>query len=181
MLLEPTKLTGLFVGNLAPLSNDLGDLTRFYCNKEFKKIGMDNPISQINKTFTYETGSIRGMHYQIYPFKEDKIVSCIKGEIFDVAIDIRKDSSTFLQYHAEILSDKNNKNMCIPKGFAHGFQSLSDCCEVLYFHTEYYSSRYERGIRWDEKLININWPLTPSKISDRDMRHEIITKDFQGI
>jgi dTDP-4-dehydrorhamnose 3,5-epimerase len=174
-------MDGLFIGKRNPISNGLGDLTRFYCNEELKKIGINSSICQINKTLTNKIGSIRGMHFQLYPYQEDKIVSCLKGIIFDVAIDIRRNSSTFLNYHAEILSEKNNKFMCIPKGFAHGFQSLSDCCEVLYFHTEFYSSKFERGIRWDDKSININWPLAPSKISERDMKHKIITKEFQGI
>ena len=121
------------------------------------------------------------MHFQLNPYQEDKIVSCINGEIFDVAVDIREDSPTFLNYYGEILSHENNKSMCIPKGFAHGFQSLSSDCEVLYFHTEFYSSKFERGLRWDDQLLKIDWPLPVTNLSERDMGHKLLNKSFKGI
>ena len=178
---DPTELDGLFIANRSPLCNDLGDLTRFYCQKELKSIGINDSIAQINQTLTYKTGSIRGMHFQFPPYAEDKMVSCIRGEIFDVAVDIRKNSSTFLHYHAEILSKENNKSMCIPKGFAHGFQSMSNDCEVLYLHTEFYSSKLEKGLRWNDPLIGIEWPLTATNISTRDVGHELLDKNFKGV
>ncbi len=178
---DSTNLDGLFVANRHPLCNDLGGLTRFYCQKELESIGINNSIAQINQTLTNETGSIRGMHFQLHPYAEDKIVSCIRGEIFDVVVDIRKNSPTFLQCHVEILSKDNNKSMCIPKGFAHGFQSMTDDCEVLYFHTEFYSSKFEKGLRWDDPLIDIEWPLTVTNISKRDTGHELLDIFFKGV
>jgi len=178
---ESTDLDGLYVATRFPLDNKLGDLTRFYCQDEFKKIGIYDSIVQINQTLTNKKGSIRGMHFQFYPFTEDKIVSCTKGMIFDVAVDIRKDSPTFLQHYAQILSKDNHKSMCIPKGFAHGFQSMSSSCEVLYFHTQFYSAEFEHGLRWNDQSISIDWPLPVSNISKRDQRHDLIDQSFNGI
>ena len=142
------------------------------CFKEdenlFKKNWLERKICQINLSMTREKGSIRGMHYQIKPFQECKLIRCLKGKVWDVVIDLRKDSKTYKQWISiELCSSKNNA-IFIPEGCAHGFQSLKDNCELLYIHSNNYNPSFERGIRWDDSSINISWPLELSQISDRD-------------
>ena len=163
------------------ISDHRGFLSRLYCQEEFKLMGLHKPIHQINQTFTKKIGAVRGLHYQLPPFAETKIVSCIKGEILDVAVDLRKDSPTYLKWHAEVLSEKNQKTFLIPEGFAHGFQTLSNDCELIYLHTAAYSQPHERGLNYTDKKINISWPLDISEISDRDQSHPMLEDDFEGI
>ena len=176
-----TSIEGLKVVQRKPNPDDRGFLSRLYCVDDFKLMGVHKPISQINHTLTNRMGVIRGMHYQLPPFAEVKLVSCIKGEIFDVAVDLRKDSPTYLKWHAELLNEKNQNSFLIPEGFAHGFQTLSNDCELIYLHTAPYSNEHERGINYADKKINISWPLDISEISDRDQSHPMIEDDFEGI
>jgi dTDP-4-dehydrorhamnose 3,5-epimerase len=174
-------INGLKAIQRKPITDDRGFLSRFYCLEEFKIMGVNKSISQINQTLTKKTGAVRGMHYQIPPYAETKLVSCIKGEIFDVAVDLRKDSPTYLKWHAEILSAKNQKSFLIPEGFAHGFQTLSADCELIYLHTAPYSKEHERGLNCADKKINIVWPLEITEISERDRNQPMIQDDFEGI
>jgi dTDP-4-dehydrorhamnose 3,5-epimerase len=122
------------------------------------------------------------MHYQYPPKSEVKIVICLRGRVFDVAVDLRKGSQTFLGWHGEELSEDNNSGMYIPKGFAHGFQALEEHCELLYFHTEYYLPEFEGGVRYDDEAINIQWPRQPKNVSQRDMSHpKIHLTEFGGL
>ena len=130
---------------------------------------------------TSKKGTVRGMHFQYPPHAETKLVSCFRGKVFDVAVDLRKDSPTFLQSHAEILSNENLKTFLIPEGFAHGYQTLSDDCEMLYFHTANYVKEAEKGFNSTDPLLRIKWPLKISQISSRDKSHPSITSEFQGI
>lgn len=171
---------GLKVIQRNPIVDARGFFERLFCVEEFFNHGCSFQISQINHTYTARKGSIRGMHYQVAPFSEIKLVSCLKGEVWDVAIDLRKNSPTFLQWHAEILSADNAKSLFIPHGFAHGFQTLSDDCELVYLHSTFYNSEYERGVNPLDPVVNINWPLAISEISDRDSKHRML-QDFQGI
>tara|TARA_Y100000389_G_C17416476_1_gene494027 strand:- start:940 stop:1500 length:561 start_codon:yes stop_codon:yes gene_type:complete len=161
--------------------DERGYLTRIFCLDELKSTQVFDKIKQINITFTKSKGTIRGLHYQSYPYAETKIVSCIKGEIFDVIVDLRKESTTFLKVHTVILSKKNQKSLLIPKGFAHGFQSLEDNCELLYFHSENYNPEYENGILYNDKKLNIKWPLSKSIISKRDHKLPLILNSFKGL
>jgi dTDP-4-dehydrorhamnose 3,5-epimerase len=176
-----TSIEGLKVVQRKPINDDRGYLSRLYCDDDFKLMGVHKPISQINHTLTNKMGAIRGMHYQLPPFAEVKLVSCIRGEIFDVAIDLRKNSPTYLKWHAEILSEKNQKSFLISEGFAHGFQTLTAKCELIYLHTAPYSKEHERGLNYADKSINIDWPLEIVEISDRDQTHPLIQSDFEGI
>ena len=176
-----TSIEGLKVVQRKPIADDRGFLSRLYCDDDFKLIGVHKPINQINHTLTNKMGAIRGMHYQLPPFAEVKLVSCIRGEIFDVAIDLRKNSPTYLKWHAEILSEKNQKSFLISEGFAHGFQTLTAKCELIYLHTAPYSKEHERGLNYADKSINIDWPLEIVEISDRDQTHPLIQADFEGI
>ncbi|MFX1594266.1 MAG: dTDP-4-dehydrorhamnose 3,5-epimerase family protein, partial [Promethearchaeota archaeon] len=126
-------------------------------------------------------GTIRGMHFQYPPKAEIKIVKCISGSVYDVAIDLRKDSSSFLKWHAEVLSDKNMKLLYIPEGFAHGFQTLENNTEICYFVTEFYYPEYEGGIVYNDPKINIKWPLEMTNISDKDREIKLLNDDFKGI
>jgi len=179
--LVDTLITDIKIVQRKPISDDRGFLSRLYCQDDFKLMGFNKPISQINQTLTKKKGAVRGLHYQLAPFAEAKLVTCIKGEIFDVAVDLRRDSPTYLSWHAEVLSENNHKSFLIPEGFAHGFQTLSDDCELIYLHTAPYSKEHERGLNYADKKLDINWPLEISEISDRDQTHTMIKDDFEGI
>ena len=179
--LVDTPITDLKIVQRKPISDDRGFLSRLYCQDDFKLMGINKPISQINQTLTKKKGAVRGLHYQLAPFAEAKLVTCIKGEIFDVAVDLRRDSPTYLSWHAEVLSENNHKSFLIPEGFAHGFQTLSDDCELIYLHTAPYSKEHEKGLNYADKKLDINWPLEISEISDRDQTHTMIKDDFEGI
>jgi dTDP-4-dehydrorhamnose 3,5-epimerase len=135
----------------------------------------------MNHSFTKQKATIRGMHYQLPPFSEIKLVRCIAGAVYDVIIDLRKDSTTFLQWFGVELSAQNKKMIYIPQGFAHGFQALSDDCELIYHHSQFYTPGAEGGIKYDDKRVSINWPLTVTSISERDNQHPLLDKNFKGI
>jgi dTDP-4-dehydrorhamnose 3,5-epimerase len=179
--LVDTPITDLKIVQRKPISDDRGFLSRLYCQDDFKLMGFNKPISQINQTLTKKKGAVRGLHYQLAPFVEAKLVTCIKGEIFDVAVDLRRDSPTYLSWHAEVLSENDHKSFLIPEGFAHGFQTLTDDCELIYLHTAPYSKEHERGLNYADKKLDINWPLKISEISGRDLTHTMIKDDFEGI
>jgi len=175
-----TKIENLFVLRRIPISDERGYLERMYCPDDLAAILGDRKIKQINRTLTKSKGSLRGLHYQHPPNAELKIVNCIKGTIFDVAVDLRKRSPTFLHWHAQILSEKNHESLVIPEGFAHGFQTLSCDCELLYFHTEKYTPSLEGGINALDPTLHIDWPLPESIRSQRDLNLPDIS-EFEGI
>ncbi|HEE9005555.1 TPA: dTDP-4-dehydrorhamnose 3,5-epimerase, partial [Campylobacter jejuni] len=148
-----TCIEGVYIIKPKPICDERGYFERYFCTNDFEEIGMKKPIIQINHSKTIGKGSIRGMHYQIPPFCETKIVRCLKGSILDVAIDIRKNSPTFLQYFSIELNEVNNKYLYIPEGFAHGFQVLSDEAEILYLVTQEFNSSADRGINPFDKAI----------------------------
>jgi len=160
--------------------DDRGVFSKIYCQSELEKFGWTFPISQINFSVTMEKGTVRGMHSQKKPYGEYKLVSCVRGEIFDVAIDLRLNSKTFLQWHGEILSAENNKSLLIPDGFAHGFQVLSDVAQLIYVHSEKYVPEYELRINPKDPLINIVWPLPISVMSSLDSSTKFLTHDYAG-
>ena len=176
-----TPLTGLYKVEHKPIEDLRGFFSRFFCAEEFKEIGFNQPVAQMNHTLTKQKGAVRGMHYQNSPYTETKIVTCIRGKIFDVAVDVRKDSPTFLQYHAEILSEDNQSSLYIPDGFAHGFQTLTDNCELLYIHSCSYNADAESAINVLDTKLDIEWPLKITDISDRDKNHLMIDSRFEGI
>jgi len=176
-----TKLQGLYVINPKPKKDDRGYFKRLYCIEEFKELGIDKPIKNINSSFTKQKGTIRGLHFQYPPFQEVKIIMSLKGSIYDVAVDIRKNSPTFLQWHSEILDDKSRKIFLIPEGFAHGFQTMENNVEILYLHTNFYSKEYESGINYKDQTLNIKWPLNVTMVSERDKNHNFISLDFKGV
>lgn len=181
MIFSPTSLQGSYLIDLEPYQDDRGWFARFYCKNEFKKIGHEKEWVQLNHSVTHKRGSLRGMHFQKAPYSEIKMVKCIAGAVFDVIIDLRKSSKTFLHWFGAELSAANKRMLYIPEGFAHGFQCLTDNCELIYHHTEFYTPGAEGGIPYDEPFINIKWPLTISEISPRDESHPYLDENFKGI
>jgi dTDP-4-dehydrorhamnose 3,5-epimerase len=180
MIFSPTFLPGSFIIEPDVLTDDRGWFARFYCKNEFKEIGHEKEWVQLNHSVTNKKGTIRGMHYQVQPFREIKMVKCIAGAVYDVLIDLRKDSSTFLKWFGAELSAKNRKMLYIPEGFAHGFQCLEDNCELIYHHSEFYTPNSEGGIRYNDPVINIEWPLPVTIISPRDQSHPWLDENFKG-
>lgn len=182
MNIKQTPLQDAFVVEPEPVTDDRGLFARVFCQNELESILNGNKsIVQINHSLTRQKGAIRGMHFQYPPKAEIKMVRCITGEVFDVMIDLRKNSSTFLKWHGEILSSENMKMMYIPEGFAHGFQTLEENCELLYLHTEFYSPEHEGSVCYDDPKIGIKWPLEVTEISDKDKRYPFLPQDFGGI
>jgi dTDP-4-dehydrorhamnose 3,5-epimerase len=128
-----------------------------------------------------KAGTVRGMHYQHPPYAEMKLVACLRGQGFDVAVDLRKDSPTFLRWHGEVLSENNYRTFCIPEGFAHGFQTLTENCELIYFHTAAYSPAAEAGLNALDPRLAIDWPNSVTERSPRDQSHSMLSPNFQGI
>ncbi|MBS1749965.1 MAG: dTDP-4-dehydrorhamnose 3,5-epimerase [Bacteroidetes bacterium] len=181
MIFTPTPLNGSYVIEPEQYTDNRGWFARYYCKKEFGAIGHEKEWVQMNHSFTAKKGTIRGMHYQVAPYQEIKMIRCIAGAVFDVIIDLRSGSPTFLHWFGVELSAQNKKMIYIPEGFAHGFQSLCDHVELLYHHSEYYTSGAEGGVRYNDPGFTIEWPLALSMISDRDSAHPFIDNNFKGI
>jgi dTDP-4-dehydrorhamnose 3,5-epimerase len=176
-----TGLQGLRLVQRQRLEDPRGFLSRFFCAEELAEAGFDRPIAQINHTLTHRRGSVRGMHFQHPPHAEDKLVSCLRGEVFDVAVDLRRGSPTFLRWHGEVLSARNALSLLIPRGFAHGFQTLDDAAELLYLHSTPYVAAAEGALNVRDPALAIDWPLAFSDLSKRDASHPFIAADFTGL
>lgn len=176
-----TPLAGLQSVERLRLEDHRGFLARLFCAEEFAAAGFAMSVAQINQTLTRQTGAVRGMHYQLLPFAEMKLVTCIRGRVFDVAVDLRAGSPTFLQWHGEILSPDNRHALAIPQGFAHGFQALDSDCELLYLHSAPYRPDAERALNALDARLGIEWPLPISDMSDRDRGHAVLSEFFTGI
>lgn len=168
MIFKKTKIKSLYIIEPESKKDERGNFVRIFCEEELAKKGLAFDIKQINQSLTKKRGTIRGMHFQKEPKSEGKIVQCLKGEIYDVAADLREDSQTYGQWVAQELTENNKKMFFIPKGFAHGFQTLSDNCEVQYFMSEFYSPEYSDGVRWDEPIFKIKWPIKNPILSEKD-------------
>ena len=179
--IQSTRLEGLCVIQRKAIGDDRGFLSRLFCQEELAAAGWVWPIRQINHTATATSGTVRGMHFQIPPKAEAKLVSCIRGAVWDVAVDVRKDSPTFLQWHAEELSATNLRALLIPPGFAHGFQTLQPDSELIYLHSEAYDSDLERALNPQDPMLAIPWPHDFSNISPRDLGHPMLGADFSGV
>jgi dTDP-4-dehydrorhamnose 3,5-epimerase len=169
MFFKPLQLSGAFLIEPEPIEDERGFFARTFCKDEFKKHGIDFSCVQCNISYNRKKGTLRGMHYQAAPHEEAKIVSCIRGAIYDVIVDIRPGSPTYKKWHAEELSAKNHAMLYVPKGFAHGFQALEDDAEVFYMMGEYYDEGSARGMRWDDGAFGIQWPVPQTIISPKDL------------
>ena len=176
-----TPLPGLKLVRRQKLGDARGFLSRLFCAEELVAAGWSGPIAQINHTHTARQGTVRGLHFQHPPHAEVKLVSCLRGEVWDVAVDVRQGSSTFLRWHAEHLSADNGHALLIPKGFAHGFQALSDDAELLYCHSAAYAAQAEVGLNALDERLAVTWPLPIAELSARDAGHARISDEFKGV
>ena len=181
LLTKVTPLAGLFLVSRSRVEDQRGYLSRVFCAEELAPFGWTQSVAQINHTKTKLRGTVRGLHYQRQPHSEAKLVSCLRGEVWDVAIDLRPVSPTYLQWHAQLLTSENGLALLIPPGFAHGFQALSDDVELLYCHSTPYTPAAEAGINPQDPLLAINWPLPVICMSARDKSHPFIQFDFEGV
>ncbi|MFA5158885.1 MAG: dTDP-4-dehydrorhamnose 3,5-epimerase family protein [Candidatus Omnitrophota bacterium] len=176
-----TPIPALKLIQRKPHKDVRGYLERLFCLEELQPLVLNKNITQINHTLTARKGTVRGLHFQNPPHAETKFISCLRGKVFDVAVDVRHSSPTFLKWHAEILSAKNHKTLAIPEGFAHGFQALTANCEMLYFHTANYHPESEKGLHAQDPRLAIKWPLTITELSERDSAYPMIGPDFTGV
>ncbi len=181
MKFTETNLSGLFVIDVEAHRDERGEFFRTFCKREFKATGEVKEFVQCNHSVNIKKGTIRGMHYQVPPFGECKLIRCIRGAVFDVAVDLRQSSPTFLQWFGLELSERNRKMIYIPEGFAHGFQTLSDHAELLYQHTSFYEPSAEGGIRYSDKAIDIRWPLAEGSVSLKDKNYPLLDLNYTGI
>ncbi len=168
MIFTETKLKGAFIIELERLEDERGFFARTWCQKEFEAHNLNYRLFQANISFNKKKGTLRGMHYQIAPYEETKLVRCTSGAIFDVIIDLRPDSSTYKQWLGVELTSENHKMLYVPENFAHGFQTLQDNTEVTYQVTQFYSPESERGIRYNDPMFGVNWKIDVQIISDKD-------------
>jgi len=180
-IIEQMPIKGLSVIQRQPIGDKRGYLERMFCSDELRMIIGQRNIVQINHTLSESAGTVRGMHYQRPPHAEMKLVSCLRGEVFDVAVDLRKESPTFLNWHAEILTRQNHRTFVIPEGFAHGFQTLTNDCELVYLHTAAYQPEAEAGVSARDVTLAIKWPMPITELSARDQQYPPISSDFFGI
>ncbi len=174
-------LIGLKLVERKSLGDSRGFLSRLFCSEELVIAGWSQPIAQITHTYTVKKGVVRGMHYQIPPYAEMKLVSCIEGQVWDVAVDLRFGSPTFLHWHAELLSAINNRSLLIPEGFAHGFQTLTDDVTLLYSHSAAHCTEAERALNAQDPRLAISWPLAITGTSSRDANHPMRDMKFKGV
>ena len=172
MIFSETRLAGSFIIELEKIKDERGFFARTWDKIKFSEMNLDSEFVQSSISLNKKKGTIRGMHYQTKPYQESKIVRCTKGKIFDVIIDLRPNSTTFKKWVSVELSEDNYKMMYIPKGFAHGYQTLDDYSEILYEISEYYKPECSKGIRWNDKEFNIQWPLKEIIISEKDKTFE---------
>ncbi len=175
-----TDIEDVFVIESIGFQDDRGSFSRVFCQNELKEVFTEK-IMQINYSVSDKKGTVRGLHFQYFPHDEIKMVKCIKGRVFDVVVDIRKGSKTFLQTYSLELSAKNQKMIYIPKGFAHGFQTLEDDSQLLYLHSNIYTPQEEGGLHVSDPLLEISWPLNIVNLSKRDTQHTFLDKNFKGI
>lgn len=181
MIFHETNLKGAYTIDLQPFRDERGLFARTYCQKEFEAIGHHKEFVQFNHSHTRHKGTLRGMHYQRPPHAETKLIRCIKGKVYDVIIDLRKDSPTFLKYLGVELSAQNMRMIYVPEGFAHGFQTLEDDTELIYHHTAFYVPEAEGGVRYNDPLINIKWPLPPTVLSEKDQKYPFLAAGYSGL
>ena len=181
LTIHKTPLAGLYIIETNAFIDHRGAFARWFCEDELKEIIGKRHIKNVNFSRTAKKGSIRGMHFQKPPKAEMKMVRCIKGRILDVVVDIRRDSPTYLQHFGVELSAENMKLFVIPEGFAHGFQSLEDDCEIMYLVTEFYAPEAEAGLRYSDPALKIEWPLPVADISAKDSAHPLITDEFEAV
>lgn len=178
MIFNETSLKGAYTIELEKRGDDRGFFARFFCVNEYDHYKLDKNIVQVNNSLSKDKGTLRGIHYQLPPKAETKVIRCIKGAVYDVIVDLRQNSQTFGKWFAKELNEENRTMMYVPKGFGHGFLTLTEDTEVLYLVTEFYAPDYEKGIRWNDPFFNIKWPFEPLVISSKDKNHPDFNKAY---
>lgn len=177
MKISPTKISGVSIIESAPNEDERGYFSRIFCEEELARAGISFAIVQASHSLTTKRGTLRGVHFQKEPKAEDKIIQCLRGKIYDVVVDLRKDSPTFGKWIAEELSEDNKKALFIPRGCAHGFQTLVDDCLVQYFMNEFYSPEHASGVRWDDPFFKIRWPIENPILSEKDKDWPLMSRE----
>jgi len=180
-MVRATHIDGVFTVKTRRHVDSRGSFARLFCEQELSEVIGGRRIVQINHSRTSRVGTVRGMHFQYPPHAEMKMVRCIKGRVWDVAVDLRADSPTFLHWYAVELSSENDRMLVIPEGFAHGIQALEPDSELFYLDTAFYTPAAEGGVRYNDPAIHIAWPVAPTDISDRDINHALLKPDYRGI
>ncbi len=181
LAITPTPFSDVYVIDTSAFVDNRGIFARWFCIQEMDEIMHGEQIVNVNFSKTVKKGAIRGMHFQFPPHSEIKMVRCIHGKIHDVVVDLRKNSPTFLQHFSIDLSEDNMKLLFIPKGFAHGFQTMEDNSEIMYLVTEFYDPNHESGLNPLDPSLNINWPEKLTDISDKDRNRPLINLNFSGV
>ena len=181
MKLVPTPLAGLHVVDTEPSGDARGRFERLFCEQDWAPLRTGLHFVQVNLSTTSQRGTVRGLHFQRAPAAEAKLIRCVRGHAYDVAVDLRAGSPTFLCWHAVELRADEPREVFIPEGFAHGFQALSDDVQLLYFHTAPWSPACEGGVRFDDPRLAIDWPLPPANVSARDRGHPLLDAGYAGL
>jgi len=168
MIISETPLQGAFIIEINRIGDERGFFGRSWCKREMQEAGLNAEIAQINRSLSHDKGTLRGLHFQISPYQESKMIRCTKGAIFDMIVDIRPDSETFLQWYGVELTQDNHKTLYSPEGFAQGFITLVDDAEITYLTSEFYAPGMDRGVRYDDPQIGIELPIDPVVVSDKD-------------
>jgi len=174
MIFNKTKIKDVYIIEPELKKDERGYFGRFFCKKELAKIGFNFDIAQISRSLINKKGTIKGLHFQKFPKSEDKVIQCIYGAIYDVAVDMRKDSRTYGQWVSVELTQDNKKMFLIPKGCVHGFQTLAENCEVQYFMSEFYSPEHESGAHWNDAFFSIKWPIKNPTLSKKDKNWPLV-------
>lgn len=179
--IDQTGIDGAVIVSSIRRGDDRGTFSRWFCEQELAPVLGGGRIVQANNSITVEPGSVRGMHFQHSPHGEKKLIRCLAGRVFDVVLDLRAGSPTFLQWRAVELAAGDDRALLIPEGCAHGFQVLEAGASLLYLHTAAYAPQAEGGVRYDDPRAAIAWPLPPCNLSERDLKHPLLAADFNGI
>lgn len=179
MIFTETKLKGAFILDVKKLEDERGFFGRSWCQREMEEHGLNANVVQANVSYNHKKGTLRGMHYQLSPYEETKLVRCTRGAIYDVIIDLRPESPTYKQWIGVELTADNYRMLFVPERFGHGFITLEDNTDVTYQVTQFYTPGAERGIRWNDPAFNIEWPIEPVIISEKDKVHPDYTNEFQ--
>ena len=174
MIFEPTPLEGAWIVSLDPIGDERGFFARAFCRREFEEHGIEANVVQCNTSFNKIAGTLRGMHYQADPASETKFVSCIRGRLYDVIVDVRPHSPTYLKHFGVELSAENKRMLLVPRNFAHGFLTLEPDTQAHYMVSEYYAPDFERGLRHDDPALGIEWPAPVNVISEKDQNWPLL-------
>lgn len=180
MIFHSTPLKGAYTVELEKRGDDRGFFARLFCEREFSDAGLESRFVQINNSLSSKKGTLRGMHYQLAPSSEVKVIRCVRGALFDAIIDLRPDSSTFGKWFGAELTAENRRMMYAPRGFAHGLLTLEDSSEALYLASTPYAPDCERGVRWNDPFFNVQWPIEPAEISGKDAGWPGFDPEFHG-